>query len=81
MLRQRCLRWELRRLLRRKAEDKRGQQFACDYSDDLQLQRALIAALEKVNASAAAIPEYAHFADKFPEEDPKEAEKKETEDG
>ncbi|MEE8142441.1 MAG: S41 family peptidase [Planctomycetota bacterium] len=61
------IRRELRGRLRRKLEDERGRQFACDFAEDVQLQRAILEILKMAHARADEIPEYGTFAHKFEE--------------
>ncbi|OUU22966.1 MAG: hypothetical protein CBC13_06750 [Planctomycetia bacterium TMED53] len=48
----------LRNNLRRREEDRRGQQFACDYVEDLQLQSAIIDLLGQLGTEVSTIPQY-----------------------
>jgi len=48
----------LRNRLRRREEDQRGQQFACDYVEDLQLQSAIIDLLGQLGTEVSTIPQY-----------------------
>ena len=61
------IRRELRARVRRKLEDERGRQFACDFSEDVQLQRAILEILKLADSAADEIPEYGTFAHKFEE--------------
>ena len=61
------IRYELRRKIRRRVEDDRGKEFACNYPEDAQLQRAILVMLDKLDRKAAELAEYAWFADKFAE--------------
>ncbi|MEM7263378.1 MAG: S41 family peptidase [Planctomycetota bacterium] len=61
------IRRTLRRKLRRIAQDKRGQEFACDYPEDLQLQRAIAVTLEKLGADGNSIDEYKSLFARLPE--------------
>ena len=48
----------LRNRLRRREEDRRGEQFACDYVEDLQLQSAIIDLLGQLGTEVSTIPQY-----------------------
>ncbi|MFN0058255.1 MAG: S41 family peptidase [Planctomycetota bacterium] len=52
----------LRREIRRLVMDERGKEFACDYSDDIQLQRAILELLKKLGTAPESIVEYKTFA-------------------
>lgn len=52
------IRRELRRRIRIKVEDARGEEFACDYLDDVQLQGAILDTLTKLGQSKDDVPEY-----------------------
>lgn len=60
------IRARLRAIVRRKVEDIRGEQLACDFPEDRQLQRAILVALEKLGR-APEHPSYAPFAKAFEE--------------
>ncbi|MGE3165853.1 MAG: S41 family peptidase [Planctomycetota bacterium] len=60
------IRARLREVIRRRVEDARGEQFACDFPEDRQLQRAILVALEKLGQPPAN-PRYAPFAKAFDE--------------
>lgn len=62
------IRLRLRERIRRKFEDERGREYACDYADDIQLQRAIIEALKVLDTDPRNIPGYAPFADRFAEQ-------------
>lgn len=61
------IRYRLRSRIRRKVEDERGAQFACDFSEDRQLQRGILAMLEKLTIDPQSIDQYKVFADSFSE--------------
>ena len=63
-------RFGLRRRLRRLVEDERGAQFACDYSEDLQLQAAIIDLLGSLGTEVSTIPQYINIIKDKPEEKP-----------
>ena len=69
------VRYELRQQIRRRFEDARGKQFACDYPEDLVLQRAIMTTLEKLGRSADSIDEYRAFAAAAKKEDKKKESK------
>ena len=72
----RDIRRMIRKKLRRIAQDQRGREFACDYPEDLQLQRAISIMLEKLGAVGAQIDEYAAFLTALgPVAEPEEAPK------
>jgi carboxyl-terminal processing protease len=58
------LRIVLRFHLRRRLEDTTGREFACDVQEDLQLQAAILAILEKMGERPADYPRYARLAPK-----------------
>lgn len=62
------IRYQLRAKIRRRIEDERGKQFACDFSEDRQLQRAIVELLRKLELPAQTVPQYEMFARKFTEE-------------
>ena len=62
------IRFHLRSKIRRRIEDERGRQFACDFNEDRQLQGAIVELLKKLDAQPDAIPEYKVFAHKFEKE-------------
>lgn len=64
------IRYHLRSKIRRRVEDERGQQFACDYNEDRQLQGAIVELLKKVGGGTTveSIPEYRTFAGRFDSE-------------
>ena len=43
-------------------EDERGEQFACDFNEDVQLQRAIVETLRKLNEEVNNYPQYETFA-------------------
>lgn len=51
-------RFGLRRRLRRLVEDERGAQFACDFTEDLQLQAAIFDILGSLGTEVSTIPQY-----------------------
>lgn len=51
-------RYGLRSRLRRLVEDGRGEQFACDFSEDLQLQAAILDILGSLGTEVSTIPQY-----------------------
>ncbi len=59
------IRYRLRSKIRRRVEDERGRQFACDYNEDRQLQGAIVELIKKLDGSADTVPEYETFARKF----------------
>lgn len=61
----------LRNRLRRREEDRRGQQFACDYVEDLQLQSAIIDLLGQLGTEVSTIPQYNRI-EKVTDEKPEE---------
>lgn len=63
-------RFGLRRRLRRLVEDERGAQFACDYSEDLQLQAAIIDVLGSLGTEVSTIPQYINIIKVKAEEKP-----------
>ncbi len=56
------IRWWLRRKLRRIFEDQRGAEFACDYAEDAQLQRAILEQLQALGLNREDFPDYQKFA-------------------
>jgi hypothetical protein len=58
------VRYAVRSLLRRHLEDERGEEFAGDYRQDAQLQRAILEALLALGLKPREIPEYASIAEK-----------------
>ena len=62
------IRFHLRSKIRRRFEDKRGRQFACDFNEDRQLQGAIVELLKKIDSSPETIPQYEVFAKKFEKE-------------
>ena len=62
------LRRVLRFHIRRRLEDARGREFACDYHEDRELQSAIRALLAKLGQLPDEIPEYQKFAPAPPEE-------------
>ncbi|MEE2890174.1 MAG: hypothetical protein VX404_06995, partial [Planctomycetota bacterium] len=63
-------RFGLRNRLRRMVEDERGAQFACDYSEDLQLQAAILDLLGSLGTEVSTIPQYNNIIKAKPEEKP-----------
>ncbi len=59
------VRRELRRELRRVIQDARGKEYACDWAEDLQLQRAILCVLEKLGTDPGSLPPYAALPGKF----------------
>ncbi|MEM7166629.1 MAG: S41 family peptidase [Planctomycetota bacterium] len=59
------IRLRLRERIRRNFEDERGREYACDFADDVLLQRAIVHALKELGSDAREIPGYAPFADRF----------------
>ncbi len=55
------LRSVLRLLTARRIEDDRGADFACDYMEDRQLQRAILKIVEDRGEDPASFPPYHHF--------------------
>jgi hypothetical protein len=57
---------DLRRVLRfhtrRRLEDIRGKEFACDFQEDLQLQTSILELLKKLGENPQDFPRYATFA-------------------
>ena len=62
------IRFHLRSKIRRRVEDERGRQFACDFNEDRQLQAAIVELLKKLDAQPDSIPQYKTFAHKFQKE-------------
>ena len=56
------IRFHLRSRIRRMIEDERGEQFACDFNEDVQLQRAIVETLRKLNEEVNNYPQYETFA-------------------
>jgi hypothetical protein len=52
----------LRSELKRAFEDEMGRELACDFQDDVQLQRAILEVLKELAVDPATIPEYLSFA-------------------
>ncbi|MGE4633014.1 MAG: S41 family peptidase [Planctomycetota bacterium] len=65
-------RFGLRNRLRRMVEDERGAQFACDYSEDLQLQAAILDLLGSLGTEVSTIPQYNNIIKAKPEEKPED---------
>ncbi|GIW73263.1 MAG: hypothetical protein KatS3mg102_2805 [Planctomycetota bacterium] len=55
----------VRGVIRRYAQDRRAKEFAHDYENDVQLQRAIYEMAKKLGTDLAQYPEYAFFAHKF----------------
>jgi carboxyl-terminal processing protease len=70
------LRRVLRLLVRRRLEDERGREFACDHQEDRQLQRAVLEALRRLGKSPAEFPEYAGLESTADPDEPAGSEKK-----
>lgn len=62
-------RFGLRRRLRRLIEDERGEQFACDFSEDIQLQAAILDILGSLGTEVSTIPQYNKIIKEKPGED------------
>ncbi|MBI4601523.1 MAG: hypothetical protein HY721_06120, partial [Planctomycetes bacterium] len=60
------LRSVLRFHVRRRIEDERGREFACDFQEDPQLQRAILEILAKLGEKPESYPRYASLAAKEP---------------
>ena len=58
----------LRSRLRRREEDRRGQQFACDFVEDLQLQAAIVDILASLGTELSTIPQYNKIENESPDE-------------
>ena len=58
------VRYALRTLVRRHLEDEKGEEFASDFHEDAQLQRALLEALVRSGRDPSQIPEYRGIAEK-----------------
>lgn len=54
-------RW-LREHLRQYVAEDRGREYACDYVEDIQLQRAILESLKSLEMNAKDFPEYQNFA-------------------
>ncbi|MCA8959591.1 MAG: HEAT repeat domain-containing protein [Planctomycetes bacterium] len=59
------IRRAVRLKIRRIVQDRRGKEFACDYPEDVQLQRAIAVILEKMGATGEEIAEYRTLLTKF----------------
>jgi hypothetical protein len=53
--------------VRRRLEDERGKEFACDFQEDPQLQRAILEVLKKLGEKPQDHPRYASLAPKAEE--------------
>jgi carboxyl-terminal processing protease len=62
------LRYVLRFHIRRRLEDARGKEFACDIQEDGQLRRAILELLKKLGEKPEDYPRYASLVEKEPEE-------------
>ena len=63
------LRFVLRTLTRRRLEDERDKDFACDYMEDRQLQRGILKILEILGGDPASTPQYRHFREWLADEE------------